>query len=346
MLDVPKMGEKFTNGIIFWYGKNKRDLPWRNTRNPYKIWLSEIILQQTQVVQGLKYYLKFVEKFPTIELLANADEQDVLNLWQGLGYYSRARNLHYTAKYVTNELDGEMPKSYSELIKLKGIGHYTAAAIASFCYNEPVAVLDGNVFRVLSRYFGITSAINSTEGIKEFKVLAQDHLSLTDPATYNQGIMEFGALQCRPANPACEDCPLSDSCFAKQHIKQKELPVKLKKTKVKKIEIEFYIINHKGKYALSQRTENSIWKNLWEFPSQHSDSETELEIPTLEILKSSSQIKHILSHRHIMARFHLCCAKKKPELPHTEWISVEQIQDFPIHRLMDKFLETHPEFIE
>jgi len=345
-LDVPRMGEKFANELINWYHQNKRNLPWRNTSDPYRIWLSEIILQQTQVVQGLKYYNKFIEKFPSIELLSESDEQEVLSLWQGLGYYSRARNLHFTAKFVTNELDGKMPNNYAELLKLKGVGHYTAAAIASFCFDEPVAVLDGNVYRVLSRFFGVESPINSTEGIKKFKILSQEKLSLKDPATYNQAIMEFGALQCRHANPLCSECPISSKCYAFLFQKQDSLPVKLKKTKVKKIQIDFYIIQHEGKLAISQRTSNSIWKNLWEFPSIHSDAENEFEIADLTIIKSSAQIKHILSHRHIMAQFHLCIAVTRPQLKDTKWISQEEIQDFPIHRLMDKFLESHPNFIE
>lgn len=340
------MGENFTTGILNWYKHNKRDLPWRNTGNPYKIWLSEIILQQTQVVQGLKYYQKFIENFPTIELLSAADEQEVLNLWQGLGYYSRARNLHFTAKYVTNELNGEMPNSYAELIKLKGVGHYTAAAIASFCFNEPVAVLDGNVFRVLARFYGLDLPINSTEGIKKFKILSQKALDKKNPAEYNQAIMEFGALQCRPKNPNCGECPLSNHCYANLNQKQTTLPVKLKKTKVKNIEIDFYIIRFEDKILLSKRTGNSIWKNLWEFPSVHSNKTPELDIKCIKILKSSQNIKHVLSHRHIQARFHLCNAKHKPTLKNSEWISVSEIQDYPIHRLMDKFLEAHPDFIE
>ena len=204
----------FSKKLKHWYSNNKRELPWRQTKDPYFIWLSEIILQQTQVNQGLPYYVKFTENFPTIYHLASADESAVLKLWQGLGYYSRARNLHATAKYVVSELDGKFPNNYKDLIKLKGIGDYTASAIASICFNEATAVVDGNVYRVLSRYFGIDTPINSSKGAKVFKQLAQELIDLKDPATFNQAIMEFGATQCKPQNPDCKICPFNASCIA------------------------------------------------------------------------------------------------------------------------------------
>jgi len=198
--------------ITDWYRQNNRALPWRSTKDPYSIWLSEIILQQTRVEQGTAYYLKFVTKYPTVRDLAAAEEQEVLNLWQGLGYYSRARNLHATAKFITNELNGEFPPNFNGLKQLKGVGDYTAAAIASFAYKEPVAVVDGNVYRVLSRVFDLETPIDSTLGKRQFSELAQALISKTDPDTHNQAVMEFGALQCTPSNPSCEACPLIGMC--------------------------------------------------------------------------------------------------------------------------------------
>ena len=223
---------EFSNSLIKWYLQNKRDLPWRNTVNPYPIWLSEIMLQQTRVAQGMPYFMAFMEAFPTVFDLANAEEEQVLKLWQGLGYYSRARNLHATAKYIATELKGDFPPNYNQLLQLKGVGEYTAAAIASFAYNEPVAVVDGNVFRVLSRYFNMDNDISDGKTKKEFQILAQELLPNDKAALFNQAIMEFGALQCVPKNPDCENCIFSNSCAALQHKKVNILPVKSKKTKV------------------------------------------------------------------------------------------------------------------
>src|SRR5690554_3639789 len=222
----------FAKKLIRWYLQNKRDLPWRKSKDAYLIWLSEIILQQTRVAQGLPYYNKFVSLFPTVFDLAKASEEQGLMVWQGLGYYSRARNLHHTARYIAENHQGVFPKTYTELIKLKGVGNYTAAAIASFSYEEPVAVLDGNVYRVLSRYFGIQTDISSSKAKKEFQLLANQMLEAKHPSLFNQAIMEFGALQCVPKSPNCEICVLNDSCVALQEKKVEELPVKLKKTKV------------------------------------------------------------------------------------------------------------------
>ena len=224
----------FSEILTDWYLENKRDLPWRKTTNPYYIWLSEIMLQQTRVAQGLPYYEAFTKVFPTVFDLANASEEQVLKLWQGLGYYSRARNLHATAKHIANDLDGIFPSDYKNLLKLKGVGEYTAAAIASFSYNEVVPVVDGNVFRVLSRYYNVETNIASAKAKKEFTLLAQEVISKDNPALFNQTIMEFGALQCVPKNPNCTICPLNTSCAALWLKKVSELPVKIKKLKVKK----------------------------------------------------------------------------------------------------------------
>ena len=230
----------FSKTLINWYSVNKRELPWRQTIDPYYIWLSEIILQQTQVAQGLPYYVKFTEEFPSVFHLAKAQEGHVLKLWQGLGYYSRARNLHTTAKYIAAELKGEFPNNYKDLLKLKGIGDYTASAIASICFNKPEAVVDGNVYRVLSRYFGIDTPINSPKGAKEFKQLAQELIDKKDPATFNQAIMEFGATQCKPQSPDCTLCPFTSSCIAFNENRIIELPVKIKSGKAKKKYFNFF----------------------------------------------------------------------------------------------------------
>jgi len=241
----------FSNTLIYWYLQTKRDLPWRKTRDPYLVWLSEIILQQTRVSQGMSYYLTFSSIFPTVEDLANAEESKVLKMWQGLGYYSRARNLHFTAKYVSNELSGVFPTSYKELIKLKGIGDYTASAISSICFDEPAAVVDGNVYRVLSRFFKIETPINSTKGIKEFKDLAQSLLDATKPGVYNQAIMDFGALQCKPKSPNCYECPMSTNCIAFENKLVKQLPIKEKKLKIKKKYFNFFVfVTKKNKTIL------------------------------------------------------------------------------------------------
>jgi len=223
----------FSKEIIRWYLQNKRDLPWRKTKDPYRIWLSEIMLQQTRVAQGLPYYEKFTEAFPTVYDLAKAEESQVLKLWQGLGYYSRARNLHYTAKDIVDNYNGQFPSTYKELLKLKGVGDYTASAIASICFDEVAPVVDGNVYRVLARYFNIDIPINSTAGVKKFKELAFEVIDHETPADFNQGIMEFGAVQCKPQSPYCIICPLHESCEGLKEQRVHMLPVKLKKTKVK-----------------------------------------------------------------------------------------------------------------
>lgn len=309
---------EFSNSLIQWYLQNKRDLPWRNTTNPYHIWLSEIMLQQTRVAQGLPYFLSFTEAFPTIFDLANANEEQVLKLWQGLGYYSRARNLHATAKHIAFELNGEFPLTYKELLKLKGVGEYTAAAIASFSFDEPVAVLDGNVFRVLSRYFNVESDISLPKTKTEFQQLAQEVLDKKNPALFNQAIMEFGALQCVPKNPNCEACVLNSSCAGLQHKKVNELPVKTKKTKVTPRFLNYLILKDSDSNFIVQKREGKgIWENLYEFPV----FETESQLSENEIIEQVSKMQffnlqpfevvslhndvllHKLSHQHLNIRF-------------------------------------------
>ncbi len=268
----------FSKSLIQWYLQNKRDLPWRKTIAPYKIWLSEIMLQQTRVAQGLPYFLKFTEAFPTVQDMATAPEEQVLKLWQGLGYYSRARNLHATAKQVTFEMGGDFPGSYEGLLKLKGVGDYTAAAIASIAYGEPVPVVDGNVYRVLARYFGIETDISSSGAKKQFTEVAASLLPKDDAANFNQAMMEFGALQCVPKNPDCSVCIFNTECAAYLTGRVDKLPVKLKKTKVTNRFFNYLIIKDAaGNTVVNKRTAKGIWRNLYEFPLIETESELDLE---------------------------------------------------------------------
>lgn len=309
----------FSKTLIKWYLQNKRDLPWRNTTNPYHIWLSEIMLQQTRVAQGLPYFLSFTSSFPTVFDLAKADEEQVLKLWQGLGYYSRARNLHGTAKYIASDLNGIFPDNYTDLLKLKGVGEYTAAAIASFSYDEAVPVVDGNVFRMLSRFFDVETDIASSGAKKEFTALANELMPKDNPAIFNQAIMEFGALQCVPKNPNCEICVLNSGCLALKLNKVSELPVKLKKTKVRNRYFNYIIFSDENQdLIIRKRIEKGIWHNLYEFPlieteanesfetvSQLISDKYGSEIDILSIMPlNKSKILHKLSHQHLFIDFY------------------------------------------
>ena len=308
----------FSKVLLQWYLQNKRDLPWRKTTNPYPIWLSEIILQQTRVAQGTPYFLKFITAFPTVFDLANAHEEDVLKLWQGLGYYSRARNLHKTAQHIVIDLNGVFPKNYESLLKLKGIGTYTAAAIAAFSYNESVAVVDGNVLRVLSRYFDIETDISSSGAKKEFANLANELLPDGKANVFNQAIMEFGAMQCVPKNPDCGNCVFNESCLALQKKKVGQLPINLKKLKVTKRYFNYLVFSdEKNRTLLQKRTSKGIWHNLYEFPVIETENpendDTILALMDNQIavantineivLFNSEPIIHKLSHQHLYIKF-------------------------------------------
>lgn len=308
---------EFSKKILAWYHENKRDLPWRQTIAPYNIWLSEVMLQQTRVAQGLPYYNRFIKAFPTVFDLANATEDEVLKLWQGLGYYSRARNMHTTAKMVVEEYHGEFPNSYEGLLKLKGVGDYTASAIASISFNEPHAVVDGNVYRVLARYFGVDLPINSTQGVKYFKQLATEVMDMDDVRDYNQGIMEFGAMQCGPKRPYCLHCPLQEGCMALKNNKVHELPVKLKKGRVRKRYFNYLVLQDIEKKAMiEQRRGKGIWQGLYQFPLIESERNIELKEITDQIaekfesrevksitLFNEEPIVHKLSHQHLFTKF-------------------------------------------
>lgn len=341
----------FSKTLTNWYSNNKRELPWRQTKDPYFIWLSEIILQQTQVKQGLPYYGRFVTEFPSIIHLASAEESDVLKLWQGLGYYSRARNLHATAKYIANELNGKFPDTYKDLLKLKGIGDYTASAVASICFNEPAAVVDGNVYRVLSRYFGIDTPINSSKGSKEFKLLAQELIDKKDPATFNQAIMEFGATQCKPQRPGCCVCPFNTSCIAFSENRISELPVKIKSAKAKKKHFNFLVfISSDEKTILEKREGKGIWQNLYQFPLIETNKGSSFEafknlVKNNSLLKNKSfelslyneeDIIHKLSHQHLYTKFWI--VKVNGAL--VNGISIEKIRDYAVPILIGNFIES------
>ena len=340
----------FSKILNSWYSINKRSLPWRETKDPYCIWLSEIILQQTQIKQGLPYYESFVETFPTVFHLANAPEGDILKLWQGLGYYSRARNLHSAANYIVNELNGHFPKTYKELLKLKGVGDYTASAIASFCFNEIEAVVDGNVYRVLSRYFGITTPINSSKGAKEFKQLAQDLIDKEHPAEFNQAIMEFGAVQCKPQNPNCDICPFKSSCVAFQKKRISELPVKIKIAKAKKRYFNFLVFLSKDDKTLLERRENKgIWQNLYQFPlleTQKNITFKECSIllkdhhllkdVSFELLQYNNDvIVHKLSHQHLYTNFWIINIDNYL----ADGIPIDHVSNYAVPVLIGNFIE-------
>jgi A/G-specific adenine glycosylase len=341
----------FSKKILAWYYENKRELPWRSTKDPYKIWLSEIMLQQTRVAQGLPYYEKFVTAFPSVFDLADADEEKVLKLWQGLGYYSRARNMHSTAKKIVRDYKGDFPKTYKELIKLKGVGDYTASAIASISFNESEPVVDGNVYRVLARYFGINLAINSSEGIKHFKSLAREVMDVEEIRDYNQGIMEFGAIQCAPKKPYCLHCPLNDSCIALKENRVHELPVKLKKTKVRKRYFNYLVVlDGKNNTLLEQRQGKGIWQNLYQFPLLETDSEVELnsikkeatsflELKDFEdiFLYNSKPIIHKLSHQHLHTKFWILHTTNELEAG----LAWEETHNYPVPVLIADFIKTY-----
>jgi A/G-specific adenine glycosylase len=340
----------FAHSLLDWFEKNQRDLPWRNTKDPYIIWLSEVILQQTRVAQGLPYFLKFIQRFPTVNDFAVADEEEVLKLWQGLGYYSRARNMLKTAQLVAEKGEG-FPAIYAELIQLKGIGEYTASAVASFSSNEKVAVVDGNVYRVLSRYFGIHDAIDQTIGKKKFKNVAELLLPIEHTDQYNQAIMEFGALQCKPKRPNCSTCPLSINCLALKDKMIDRLPFKSKKQKKKKINLHYLVFKKDKNFLLRQRRGLGVWEGLYDFAAlEINDQLTQQEIiehskktfgfTIREILAPNTTFKHILSHIEYSASFWEIEVEDAISAgTNFSWIEKSKIGKYPVSRLVEKYLE-------
>ena len=367
----------FSAEILRWFRENGRDLPWRETRDPYAIWLSEIILQQTRIAQGWEYWERFMQTYPQVEDLAAASEDDVLKLWQGLGYYSRARNLHTAAKQIVAL--GDFPNTLDGIKSLKGVGDYTAAAIGSFAFNLPAAVVDGNVYRVLSRYFGIDTPINSTQGKKEFAALAQSLLPASEAAAYNQGMMDFGAIQCTPQSPKCLLCPLAETCEALRNGRVEELPVKNKTVKVKTRHLSYVYIRYKAPaleshaetaiqaevenfaeaeshaevenhaeaeshaeteswIAIHRRGEGDIWQGLWE-PYNMSDMK---ELPSFvkDPILLAKDVKHVLTHRILLADFYLLEVEDRPSLPDDYiWIKESEIENYGVPRLIEIMLE-------
>jgi A/G-specific adenine glycosylase len=342
---------EFSNSLLYWYLQNKRDLPWRNTTNPYPIWLSEIMLQQTRVAQGMPYFQAFMMAFPTIFDLAKASEEQVLKLWQGLGYYSRARNMHKTAQIIAFEMDGNFPDNYNDLFKLKGIGEYTAAAIASFAFNEVVPVVDGNVFRVLSRYFNVETDITSSTAKKEFTALAKALIPIDNPALFNQAIMEFGALQCVPKNPNCEVCIFGNSCAALQKKKVAQLPVKSKKTKVTNRFFNYLIFLDKhNNTLLNKRTQKGIWHNLYEFPVIETNDESDFDVILKNIIENypeytfesiscynSAPVIHKLSHQ----KLHINYYKLNVMQEIMDGIPLFSIKNYPFPVVIYNFIEKY-----
>lgn len=343
----------FSKIILNWYQKNRRDLPWRHSSDPYVIWLSEIILQQTRVEQGLPYFERFLAAYPTIQDFAAAKEDDILHLWQGLGYYSRGRNMHLTALQIVNAHQGRFPTTYKELLQLKGVGQYTAAAIASFAYNEAVAVVDGNVYRLLARYFGIDTPIDSTAGKKEFWALAQSLIDPQQAGNYNQGTMEFGAIQCKPKNPDCSQCPLAESCIARIENKIVLLPVKQKKLASRNRYFDYLLISDTdSNYYIQKREQKDIWQHLYEFPLLESDTATEEQsrlahiqnivsepFEHWEIRQISGWNKHLLSHQKILARFwHIHIQGRLAPQNSYQIVSKHSLNKFAFPQLINRYL--------
>ncbi len=341
----------FPEVVIAWYQRHKRDLPWRSSKDPYKIWLSEIILQQTRVEQGLPYYEKFVKNFPTIKHLASESEEKVMKLWQGLGYYSRARNLHATAKEIVKVYKGVFPSEHSQVIRLKGVGDYTAAAVLSFAFNKPYAVVDGNVYRLLSRYFGIETPIDSGQAKKEFYALAQSLIEDQPPGIFNQAIMEFGARQCKPVNPGCEHCPLLESCFAARNNKVDVLPIKEKTVKVRNRYFHYLVMRNNDTLYLKKRTGKDIWKNLYDFPliettkrttadklKQTKEWKSHFKGVKMKAGAMSELYKHLLSHQTIHARFYEI--ELENDKIDTDFIAVspKQLKKYALPKLIERYL--------
>lgn len=338
--------------LINWYREHKRELPWRESSDPYLIWISEIILQQTRVVQGYDYFIRFIKRFPDVKALAEADEDEVMKFWQGLGYYSRARNLHAAAR----SMNGVFPKTYPEVLALKGVGEYTAAAICSFAYNMPYAVVDGNVYRVLSRYLGIETPIDSTEGKKLFASLAGEFLDKSRPAVYNQAIMDFGAIQCTPQNPACLFCPLAGSCMALSKSMVAQLPVKQHKTKTTERFLNYIYVRAGACTFINKRMGNDIWKNLFELPlieTTASVTEEELlalpeftklfdkeEVPVVRSV--CRNVKHVLSHRVLYANFYeVVLPEETKSFSSYLKIRTSELEQYAVPKLIHAFLEKY-----
>jgi A/G-specific adenine glycosylase len=338
----------FASELLSWYRKNKRNLPWRGIRDPYKVWLSEIILQQTRVDQGMAYYHAFIENYPSIDRLAAASEDHVLKTWEGLGYYSRARNLHFTARKIVNELGGKFPNTHAGLLELKGVGDYTASAISSICFDEAQPVVDGNVYRFLSRYFGINTPIDSTQGKKEFRAVAEELITKKNPGEFNQAMMEFGARQCKPVSPDCGECVFRLSCVALKKKLVNQLPVKDKKTKVTDRYFYYLVLKNGGNAFIRQRKGKGIWQGLYEFPLMECTADNGApklsewkkvigNIPA-KISAASKEHIHILSHQKLHIRFVRAEVKGVAKIAGYKKVKVEDLKKYAFPIILKKNL--------
>ena len=343
--------QDFSLLIRLWYRQNSRSLPWRSTNDPYFIWLSEIILQQTRVEQGKSYYEKFTDHYPDVFQLAKANEEEVLNLWQGLGYYSRARNLHFAAKQIVSDFKGDFPSSFKDIKSLKGVGDYTAAAIASFAYGLPHAVVDGNVYRLLSRYYADNTPVDSTQGQKLFKFYAQELISSKEPGEHNQAIMEIGSQVCKPKNPDCSNCPVNESCQAYRSNTMLSYPVKSKKVKVKDRYFH-YLVKGDDKFQIHKRVNKGIWQNMYQFPlfesavkMERDDLQSAIEDKfDVAIKREIVEYTHLLSHQKIHTVFWRIDSEIKND-PDFLSVDLNEIDDYPLPRLIHRFLEENaPEY--
>ena len=328
----------FTTALLDWFAQYGRELPWRGISDPYGIWVSEVILQQTRIEQGRDYWLRFMERFPTVEALAAASEDEVLLQWQGLGYYSRARNMHAAARQIVKQ--GGFPRTIEGLRALKGVGDYTAAAVGSMAFNLPAAAVDGNVYRVLSRHYGIDVPINTTKGKHTFEALAQQLLPENQASIFNQAMMDFGATWCTPKSPRCLDCPFAETCAALRTGRVNQLPVKEKKLKIQERHLTYIYIRHAGMTAVRRRPAGDIWQGLWEPLLIEDAPMPDLGCP-LTLL--AHDVKHVLTHRVLMADFYLAEPPSRPELPDGYiWIKEENLGDYALPRLIERLLERLP----
>lgn len=345
---------KINEALTVWYGHEKRDLPWRKTKDPYCVWVSEIILQQTRVRQGFDYYLRFMKRFPDVYYLAAAEIRDVLNLWEGLGYYSRARNLHKAAQVIVDQFDGKFPEDPDQLKSIPGIGDYTAAAIVSICFSKPFAVVDGNVYRVISRLFCNGTPIDSAGARKEFTAIAQEILGDADPGEFNQAIMELGALVCLPKSPHCEKCPISSVCCAYNSGSALSFPVKSRKVKKRDRYFHYFVIRYADYIVINKRDRNDIWEGLFEFPMIESTGDESIEsvimrnetklildLYNVRYIESSEIISHKLTHQNIFARFHTFEGEAIESVNHNDFkaVLISELENYPFPRLIHMFLQ-------
>ena len=343
---LPKV--PFQTTLLYWYQRNKRDLPWRNSDDPYHIWLSEVILQQTRVDQGLPYYERFVKRYPRVQDLATAELDSILKEWEGLGYYSRARNLYHAANQVISDFDGRFPSTYPDLLKLKGVGDYTAAAVSSIVFGEAQAVVDGNVYRVLARYFGISEPVNTGSGQRIFRDKAQSLLPDKDPGTYNQALMEFGALQCIPRSPNCQVCPLRDTCRAYQADSVEQLPVKQRKKYDRKRYLQYFLMQHGDEVYIERRPEGDIWAGLYQFLLFESGENQSYDLvlekarsihEAIEVIRHQQLKPHKLSHQSLHIGLMELKVQEKPPGLAGQWVSREELKTYAFPRPLRAFLD-------